>query len=215
MDPAIVLSIKISPDSSLLAATSDKSTLHVFDISAQTNPRIGHPQNTSLGSVTRRQGSASPKSTPGTGRGVSPVPAGLTGAALPLNQGSASPSIRGASPSSDYIIIGTSPPRRSSGSASQRYGKLSNLSFLPRMFTDPYSVASAQFDVGYTAAHSQNAIDTLPGPSRRGVVGWLDRNKLIVLRADPTAMWEKFRIDTSDDGRSYLARTAWKNYLPD
>ena len=50
VDPATVFSIGISPDNSFLAATSDKSTLHIFDLPkativdsmASSNPSIGH-----------------------------------------------------------------------------------------------------------------------------------------------------------------------------
>ncbi|MCJ1327938.1 WD repeat domain phosphoinositide-interacting protein 3 [Thelotrema lepadinum] len=50
VDPATVFSIKISPDNSFLAATSDKSTLHIFDLpkvtvldsKASSDPSIGH-----------------------------------------------------------------------------------------------------------------------------------------------------------------------------
>ena len=41
VDPAIIYSVAISPSNSLLAASSDKSTLHVFDLPATTQSRTG------------------------------------------------------------------------------------------------------------------------------------------------------------------------------
>lgn len=41
VDPAIIYSVAISPSSSLLAVTSDKSTLHVFDLPATSQSRSG------------------------------------------------------------------------------------------------------------------------------------------------------------------------------
>ena len=41
VDPAVVYSLSISPSSTLLAVTSDKSTLHVFDLPATSSSRAG------------------------------------------------------------------------------------------------------------------------------------------------------------------------------
>ena len=41
VDPACIFSVKFSPDARLLAVTSDKSTLHVFDVP---NPAISNTQ---------------------------------------------------------------------------------------------------------------------------------------------------------------------------
>ena len=41
VDPAIIYSVSISPSSTLLAVTSDKSTLHIFDLPATSQSRAG------------------------------------------------------------------------------------------------------------------------------------------------------------------------------
>jgi len=42
VDPALIFSIAISPDSSMLAVTSDKSTLHIFDLQSNSQTAINH-----------------------------------------------------------------------------------------------------------------------------------------------------------------------------
>ncbi len=59
VDPAVVYSIAISPNSTLLAVTSDKSTLHVFDLPSQ----ISHSRNGSMSSNRPHRNSANSFST--------------------------------------------------------------------------------------------------------------------------------------------------------
>jgi len=49
LDQATIFSLAISPDKSLLAVTSDKSTLHIFDLPGGHNPPRSRPASGSLG----------------------------------------------------------------------------------------------------------------------------------------------------------------------
>lgn len=46
----------------------------------------------------------------------------------------------------------------------------------------------------------------------KGVIGWIDEETLLVVRAGKDARWEKFIVGEAEDGR-YVAREGWKRYI--
>ncbi|KAL1957721.1 hypothetical protein VTO42DRAFT_5564 [Malbranchea cinnamomea] len=146
IDPAEVFSLAISPSSTLLAVTSDKSTLHVFDLP---------PMNG--------------------------VPSKLTAAEEGLHQ---------------------------------KWGVLGKIPLLPRVFSDVYSFASAQFELGddYGQAYLPPLGSTIPRPSK-GVIGWIDDRTLVLVSSGKEGRWERFAIREGDDGKRYCVREGWKRYL--
>ena len=119
-------------------------------------------------------------------------------------------------------------PRRAEGTASAantadngdgkgKWGILSKIPMMPRVFSDVYSFASAPFEAG-----EESLIGGLPvsesttlGTSRppKGVIGWLSESTLLVVGAGKDARWEKFVIQESADNRRTLVREGWKRYL--
>ena len=165
VDQAAVFSIAISPSSRLLALTSDKSTLHIFDL---------------------------PHSIQGT-RSDSPA-----GRSLRSLNGS---DIR-------------------DESNRKKWGVLGKLPLMPRVFSDIYSFASAHFEIdddpkrGIEGPGENVPIPGLPGGKpKKGVIGWIDDNALLVIGAGRDGRWEKFILGESDDGRRRCIRQGWKRYL--
>ena len=155
VDPAIIFSLAFSPSSQLLAVTSDKSTLHIFD--------IPHPNKQSL--------AESAASRPGSG--VTPL-------AEDGNQ--------------------------------QKWGLLSKIPLLPRVFSDTYSFASAPFNTGDEPLAEPGVVEAGIRPLK-GIIGWSSDESVIVLGAGTDGCWEKFVIAEGEDGRRVCARNGWKRYL--
>jgi hypothetical protein len=164
IDPATIFSLAFNPSGTMLACTSDKSTLHIFD--------IPHPK-----------------------RPARPFQSGSRSQA-----GGAAGSGGGSSEGSD---------------GRGKWGFLSKIPMMPRVFSDVYSFTSAPFD-----ADDESPLGQLPmsesttlGTSRppKGVIGWLDENTLVVIGAGKNARWEKFVVQEGPDGRR-LFREGWKRY---
>ncbi|OAF56790.1 Phosphatidylinositol 3,5-bisphosphate-binding protein [Pseudogymnoascus destructans] len=148
----------------MLAVTSDKSTLHVFD--------MPHP------SKVARPDSSNPNRR-------------LT------SMGSGSPS-----------PVGDEAP-------TQKWGILSRIPMLPRVFSDIYSFASAHFELGDAVSQESSLLDSTSEASRprKGVIGWTSDHSLIVISAGRDGRWEKFILAEGDDGKRYCVRDGWKRYL--
>ena len=172
VDHSIIYSLAISPSNDILAVTSDKATLHVFDLSFANSNRS-------------RQGSASSSHRPS-----------------PTRNGASSPS-----------LSSTEPPR-------QKWGILSKIPLLPRVFSDLYSFASARFEIddtpqtGLPSPSVPAVIPGIPGGKpRKGIIGWKDDETIIVLGAGRDGRWEKFTLGETGDGKRALLRSGWKRYL--
>lgn len=164
VDHACIFSIAISPSSQMLAVTSDKSTLHVFD--------MPHPSKT-----------ARPDTTNPNRRLTS------------MGSGSTSP-------------IGDE-------GSSQKWGILSRIPLLPRVFSDIYSFASTHFELGDDIAQGAQGLEgigEIPRPNK-GIIGWTSDHSLIVIGAGRDGRWEKFIIADGEDGKRYCVRDGWKRYL--
>ncbi|KAK0655078.1 WD40-repeat-containing domain protein [Cercophora newfieldiana] len=160
IDPATIFSLAFNPSSTMLACTSDKYTLHIFDVP---NPKR-------------------PAQPPVSPRGA---------------EGSAGSS--------------------EGGDGKGKWGILSKIPMMPRVFSDTYSFASVPFEAG-----EEGLLGGLPmsesttlGTSRpaKGVIGWLDDATLLVVGAGKDARWEKFAIQEGQDGKRMVVREGWKRYL--
>ncbi|POS82835.1 hypothetical protein EPUL_003140 [Erysiphe pulchra] len=160
VDPAIIFSLAISPSGLLLAATSDKSTLHIFDI-----PNFYKSSLTISTGISNHENSGNLS--------------GQTEVDKDVNK---------------------------------KWGFLGKIPMLPRMFSDNYSFASAQFEIEDADTH--NLSRSQPRfRSPKGVIGWINDETIIVIGAGSDSKWEKFIIVENVDGRRYCLRDGWKNYL--
>lgn len=121
-------------------------------------------------------------------------------------------------------------PRRPSSQRSQHFGGsgggdvdqgkwgiLSRIPLMPRVFSDTYSFASAPFEAGDEAAiggipFSEGTVLGTTKPAK-GVIGWISDDSLAVIGAGQDARWEKFVIVNGEDGKRHCAREGWKRYL--
>lgn len=164
MDHATIFSLGISPDKSMIAVTSDKATLHIFDLPLLSSNRASLSNRPSHGSAV------------GEGEEESP---------------------------------------------SHKWGFLGKIPFLPRVFADEYSFASAQFETSDDPTPGVNLVGKpyvpIPGiPGGRpikGIIGWLDEQTIVVLGTGRDGRWEKFVVGPSGDGRRLCERKGWKRYL--
>ncbi|KEY73132.1 hypothetical protein S7711_04881 [Stachybotrys chartarum IBT 7711] len=154
IDPANIFSLAFSPSGSMLACTSDKSTLHVFD--------VPHPN----------------KSSPHRSQRLS---------ASGVNEDLA------------------------------KWGILSKIPLMPRMFSDVYSFTSCPFEAGDDSMIGGIPFSesTVLGTSRppKGVIGWISDDSLAVVGAGQDARWEKFVLVDGEDGKRHCVREGWKRYL--
>jgi WD repeat-containing protein 45 len=107
---------------------------------------------------------------------------------------------------------------QSESEAQGKYGFLSKIPLLPRVFSDRGSFASARFENG-----DETLITGLPpiseyttlGTSRpeKGVLGWLDDSTVLVVSAGRDPRWERFLIFVEEGGTRSIKREGWKRYI--
>ncbi|KIW16934.1 hypothetical protein PV08_04124 [Exophiala spinifera] len=169
VDPAYIFSIAISPNSTMLAVTSDKSTLHVFDLPVSSIPQPASPR--------------SPR------RSQSPH--------VPGDEDTAT---------------------------NQKWGFLSKIPLLPRVFSDIYSFASTHFEMGDENVGINGstlsylpALGSLPHRPQKGILGWIDNATMICIGTGRDARWERFRVGErpgiADEGQRSVWRDGWRKYL--
>ncbi|KAL2262288.1 hypothetical protein VTK26DRAFT_1840 [Humicola hyalothermophila] len=217
IDRATIFSLAFNPSGTMLACTSDKSTLHIFD--------VPHPNK-------RHQTDASPDSPH-----LRPQ----------QHNGSTSASI-----TSSGVAAPTGDSGNTNTTAAQnrgKYGFLSRLPLMPRLFSDVYSFASAPFassdhDTNGTSVAAAGGLARLPpdgnatlGTSRppKGVIGWIGEDTLLVVGAGRDPRWEKFVVVVQEEAgqqqqqqqdgglpgrggagggrRRAVVRVGWKRYL--
>ncbi|EAQ90098.1 hypothetical protein CHGG_06717 [Chaetomium globosum CBS 148.51] len=176
IDPATIFSLAFNPSGTMLACTSDKSTLHVFD--------VPHPKRASWQQQQQEQ--------------------------QQLQNGGVSGATSGSTSESN------------GGDGAGKWGILSKIPLMPRMFSDVYSFASAPFEVDDEETTNEGMTSGLPvsetttlGTSKppKGVLGWVGENTVLVVGAGKDARWEKFGIQEGGDGKRYCVREGWKRYL--
>ncbi|KAI4162957.1 MAG: hypothetical protein LQ342_003468 [Letrouitia transgressa] len=195
VDHASIFSLAISPNSQLLAVTSDKSTLHIFDLphhSSSVNPPFTSIKHTTT---------VPPK----------------------VKFQSNSRSHHHNRPSSPYSnTTSATDPNNPNNSNSQKWGLLGKIPLLPRVFSDAYSFASAHIEIddedptetSLLGVGSSRPIPGIPGgKARKGVVGWVDDWTLLVIGAGRDGRWEKFVLGEGEGGGRVLVRSGWKRYL--
>lgn len=85
---------------------------------------------------------------------------------------------------------------------------------MPKAFSDTYSFAVDKFMLDEPVPLGEVADGGVLGAAKpqKGMIGWLDEADLVVVGAGYNATWEKFTVQTRDDGRRFIERIAWKHY---
>lgn len=169
MDYATIFDLCFSPSGSLLACTSDKGTLHIFD--------VAHPQKQD--------------------QPTSPITAPLPGSRPGSSSGGQS--------------------KNTDGKA--KWGWLSSVPFMPRVFSDTYSFTSVPFSTGEEPTGNLPLMSDMATlgttKSQKGAIGWFEEESLAVVGAGVDARWEKFQLAKGDDDKRYIMRVGWKRYCSD
>lgn len=97
---------------------------------------------------------------------------------------------------------------------SQKWGILSKIPLLPRVFSDIYSFTSAHIELGDDPEEQQpmGAVGEGQRPNK-GVVGWSSDHSIVVVSAGLGGRWEKFILAEGKDGKRHCIRDGWKRYL--
>lgn len=211
LEPAKVFSIKMSPDNQFLAATSEKGTVHVFNLSEQSaEPEyvLGH----------RMSGSPEPIPMPQPSRRTSVTGSPIPAQGFPSSLKTGPPPTRPPLPSpmlagspAEYVMVESSLPtirETAKSGPSNKYSPLSKLPFRPSFMKDHYPDASSNFNVG--AINAAAAGQEVPGLSTRGQLQWIDCESFVIVRVQPTVLWEKFKVSNSAiDGALDVHRSAY------
>lgn len=170
MDHATIFDLCFSPSGTLLASTSDKGTLHVFDI-----PHLYAKSDFSP---------------------ISPITAPNLPSSRPGSAGGAGQS--------------------NGNDGKGKWGWLSQVPGLPRVFSDTYSFTSIPFSTDEPAAGTFAPVSeaTTLGTTKpqKGVIGWYDEEHLVVVGVGLDARWEKFQMARDDAGKRFIARVGFKHY---
>lgn len=186
MDPAHIYDLCFSPSGALLACTSDKGTLHIFDVPGR---------RSTTPSTTTHAPSESPSAT-------STFNGGFGGSSRPGS-------------SSSSITTGGGGGPSSAAAENTGWGWLAKVPLLPKAFKDTYSFASAKFELGEEPEGVPDAdgFSTLgTTKAQKGVIGWYTEHDLVVVGAGFDARWEKFRMAEQDSGKRFVARIGWKRF---
>lgn len=197
VDPAIVFSLAFSPDNSFLAATSDKGTLHVFQIPEAA--RLVAPPPAS--SVSGRSGLSSTRKA-----SVSSFNSNDDWDAL---GDSAPPKERKWGPLAN--VPGAPRIFRDTYSAASCPFELGDE---PRVWqAGPLGTSRAASSVlPYPEGAEANV--PVPGwPSGRppkGIIGWLNNSQVYVIGAGQDALWQSFKVQRTVDNKVGVSRSGWK-----
>ncbi|KAK3951192.1 WD40-repeat-containing domain protein [Pseudoneurospora amorphoporcata] len=213
IDKAIIFSIGFNPSGNYLACTSDKSTLHVFDV-----PRPGGGGGGGGARPTTSNGGASTAGEPSMGTGNNRPSSPYSVASSSGYGGGGSVIVNGTN------IGGSSDMTAPDDGGQSRWGFLSKLPGMPRVFTDKYSFASARFEMADEPVSngSREPVGTgtgIIGGPLKGNLGWISETEVVVIGAGRDPKWEKFSVQEGGQQTGYqggggrkLVRVGWKRY---
>jgi len=193
-DTATIFSVAFSPSATLLACTSDKGTLHIYDV-PYTRPG---------------EATAAPSAASASGGG--------TAAAGRLGGGPAGVDDDYDDPDMSEFGPESSEADRNSGG----WGILGKIPFMPQYFRDAVSFTSADFAVDERTPEDRARVAAEamiplggdpPAPLPKGVIGWLSEDTLVVVGGGVDTRYEKFVIAVGSDGKRFCARSGWMNYM--
>ncbi|MBE7181296.1 MAG: hypothetical protein INR71_08820 [Terriglobus roseus] len=206
IDAAIIFGLDFSPSSARLAATSDKGTLHIFELPATSGSSrpassaaspANHRRSTSAAS-THRDDWESVAST------AAPEPKWGALAAVPIAPRIFRDKYSSASCAFD---LGDEPDDWQAGS-------VGILVHMPPTSTEDSTEMSATASRLSHASSGRRWNTAVPGwPGGRppkGVVGWLSEEEIIVLGAGQSATWQSFIVQKNTDGRLLCVRRGWR-----
>ncbi|KAF2236004.1 putative phosphatidylinositol 3,5-bisphosphate-binding protein [Viridothelium virens] len=197
VDPAAVFSLAISPNSTYLAVTSDKSTLHLFDL-----PPLRGSSGSGGGGGGGGAGNRAASPSIGGSDGGGPNWEVVSSEGYPLGAAS--------NANKKYGIFSTMPlmPRVVTDTYS-----LASAHFEIGEEPEGWTPAGGLGKVGASPSRSVPIPGVPGGRPPKGVIGWLNDETMIVLGAGHDARWEQFSLRLGEEGRRFLARDGWRRYM--
>jgi len=183
IDPATIFSLAFNPSATMLACTSDKSTLHIFDVPNPNRPSRPTQQPTALAGVPGIPSAANgaPETAISTTNGSNRGKWGFL-AKLPMM-----PRVF-----KDVYSFASAPFASDDGASSEGSSTSSRM-------------------LGGLPMSESTTLGTSRPP--KGIIGWLTDDVLLVVGAGADPRWEKFVVVEGPDGRRGLLRQGWKRYL--
>lgn len=86
----------------------------------------------------------------------------------------------------------------------QKWGAIARLPFAPRVLKDVYSVASCAYEPG----EKEPAL-----AGKKGIVGWVGDEFVVVLSAGRDARYERFRLSWNEMGSAGIKRVGWARFM--
>lgn len=100
-----------------------------------------------------------------------------------------------------------------------KWGWLSQVPGLPRVFRDTYSFTSIPFSTGDEVAGGWAELSEFAtlGTTKpqKGIIGWYEEDTLVVVGAGVDARWEKYQMARDDSGKRFIGRIGFKRYYND
>lgn len=216
IDPAIIYGLDFSPSNARLAATSDKGTLHIFELPTAQQSTSRPDSSSAVASTTtshrRSTSSAAASSSSAAHDDWETVPAGGQRepkwgalASMPIAPRIFRDTYSSASCAFD---LGDEPDVWQAGSI----GSAPPSSYVPAPPSASVSTVSSTVTEKQTSRSGWNvAVPGWPGGRPpKGVVGWLSEDEVVVLGAGQSAMWQSFYVQKNNEGRLVCWRRGWK-----
>lgn len=184
MDPAIIYDLCFSPSGNLLACTSDKGTLHIFDVS--------HPNKKPTNPITAPN-----------------VPSVVVGGSSGGGGGSGSSSRPGSSSSTGGGGGGGGGGKTKWGWLSQVPGLPRAFSDTYSFTSIPFSTGDETMG-GWEEPSSLAPLGTTK--PQKGLIGWYEEESLVVIGAGVDARWEKYQMGRDDNDKRFIGRVGFKRY---
>ncbi|KAI9783303.1 MAG: WD repeat domain phosphoinositide-interacting protein 3 [Peltula sp. TS41687] len=188
VDPAVIYALAISPSSKLLAVTSDKSTLHIFDL-----PQLGTTESSTNNDRHHRSGSNSSSRSPSTAANAAASGGGEDSGRQQQQQ--------------KWGILGRIPLMPRVFSDTYSFASAPFETGTEPTTTGPIRPGSSQ------ASSAMQSGGVSRGRPPKGVIGWLSDRSLVVVGAGSDGKWERFVIGETQTGERYCVRDGWRRYL--
>lgn len=199
VDPAVILALAISPSSTLLAVTSDKSTLHIFDLPSLHPERPPDPTQHD-----KARASTSSSSSSSSTSSFHPFPTTTAGSAIGPEDGGRH----------KWGILGKLPlmPRVFSDVYSFASAHFETGSE-PIATTTPGSRGGLGVG-GHTISSATQTGGVSRGRPSKGVLGWINDSCLVVVGAGRDGRWERFVVvENTETVERVCVRDGWRRYL--
>lgn len=214
LDPARVFSLRFSPSGTMLACTSDKGTLHLYDVPAtkgSTEPaNTGEAGRTDASGVGFSDGDVVAKPT------IPKVGSATNGEGAATSTSSARWGILGQLPLMPrYFRDVTSFAQIAFASADDSSMSTVSANSQGNNAQEPLSNLrnSRSSRNGQPLSSNKDSEYSVNIKPNKGEIGWPTEDEIIVIGAGDDARWERFRLVREQTGERSLVKSGWKRFM--